>query len=150
MRQTMTEPSPKWTSLEGYELRSGRWSHKIAPEFVAWLNVDEDREWLDVGCGEGALLQAILEKKRPKRIVGCDRWEDPLAAARLAFGARVDFVRAPCESMPFPDRDFDAVVSALLLNLLTNPDRAMTEMVRVIRPGGVIAAYVWDFGEGCR
>jgi SAM-dependent methyltransferase len=50
--------------------------------------------------------------------------------------------------MPFPDRDFDAVVSALLFNLLSNPDRAMTEMVRVIRPGGIIAAYVWDFGEG--
>lgn len=148
MRQTMTEPKPKWTSLQGYELRSGRWSRKIAPEFVAWLNVDEDREWLDVGCGAGALLQAILEKKRPKRVVGCDRSEDALAAARLAFGARVDFVRAPCESMPFPDRDFDAVASALLLNLLTNPDRAMKEMVRVIRPSGVIAAYVWDFGEG--
>src|SRR5260370_14306879 len=71
----MTGTKPNWTSLESYELRSGRWSRKIAREFLAWLRVDEDREWLDVGCGSGALLQAILEKKRPKRVVGCDRSE---------------------------------------------------------------------------
>ncbi len=144
----MTGTKPNWTSLESYELRSGRWSRKIAREFLAWLRVDEDREWLDVGCGSGALLQAILEKKRPKRVVGCDRSEDGLAAARIAFGARAELVRASCDSMPFPDGDFDAVVSGLLLNLLTHPDRAMTEMVRVIRTGGLIAAYVWDFGDG--
>ncbi len=45
----MTEAKPKWTSLEGYELRSGRWSRKVAPKFVAWLDVDEDVDWLDVG-----------------------------------------------------------------------------------------------------
>jgi ubiquinone/menaquinone biosynthesis C-methylase UbiE len=144
----MSGSKPNWTSLEGYELRSGRWSRKIAPEFVAWLSVDEDREWLDVGCGAGALLQAIIEKKRPKHVVGCDRSKEGLAAARLAFGERVKLVQASCESMPFANRNFGAVVSGLLLNLLIHPDRAMTEMVRVIRPGGVIAAYVWDFGEG--
>lgn len=49
IRQIMTEAKPKWTSLEGYELRSGRWSRKVAPKFVAWLDVDEDVDWLDVG-----------------------------------------------------------------------------------------------------
>jgi ubiquinone/menaquinone biosynthesis C-methylase UbiE len=90
----------------------------------------------------------ILEGKKPRRIAGCDRSEDGLAAARFAFGDRVELFKASCESMPFPDRCFDVVVSALLLNLVANSDRAIKEMLRVLRPGGVAAAYIWDFGVG--
>lgn len=139
-----------WTVAASYDAYVGRWSRLVAPEFLRWLDAPPGGRWLDVGCGTGALTAALLGEVAPASVVGVDPSEEFLAAA----AARVTDVRATfrtgdATSMPaFPEGRFDAVVSALALNFVPEPSRAMAELVRVTRPGGLVAAYVWDYAEG--
>src|SRR5207342_927963 len=100
----------------------GRWSRLVAAEFVAGLEVAGGAAWLDLGCGTGALSQAVLETADPALVVAAD-------ARRLPVG----------------DARFEAVVSGLVLNFVPDPALAVREMARVVRPGGRVAAYVWDY-----
>ena len=107
------------------------------------------RRWLDVGCGTGALTATILAKADPAEIVGVDPSEGFLTTARARIDdARATFRTGDAQSLPVPDGHFDAVVSGLVLNFVPEPHRALAEFVRVARPGGVVAAYVWDYAEG--
>ncbi len=138
-----------WAVGDAYEAYVGRWSRLVALAFLRWLEVPDGRSWLDVGCGTGALTTAVLTTAAPARVTGVDPSEGFLATARAAIDdSRVTFQVGDAIALPVPDNSFDAVVSGLALNFVSDAQRAAAECVRVAAPGGVVAAYVWDYAEG--
>ena len=139
-----------WAHGDAYEAYVGRWSRLVAAEFVDWLDVPPQREWLDVGCGTGALTATVLADADPSEILGVDPSGGFLETARARIGdGRVTFRVGDAQSLPVGDRQFDAVVSALVLNFVSpDPRRAVAEFARVANERGVVAAYVWDYTEG--
>jgi len=137
-----------WEAGDAYEAYVGRWSRPVAREFVDWLAVPAGRSWLDVGCGPGALVTAALATGAA-RVTGIDRSTGFLAAARArAGGRRTRFAAGDAGALPLPGNRFDVVVSGLVLNFVPDPQRAAAELARVTMPGGIAAAYVWDYAEG--
>lgn len=142
-------PADAWTKGDDYESYVGRWSRAVARRFVDWLSLEPRASWLDVGCGTGALAETILELASPSQVVGVDPSEGFLAHAFVnREPGMVRFATADAHALPFADASVDACVSGLVLNFLDEPARALTEMRRVVRPGGTIAAYVWDYAGG--
>lgn len=138
-----------WAVAEAYEQYVGRWSRRVARAFLLWLNVPHGRSWLDVGCGTGALTAEVLTDAHPSQVVGVDPSEGFLSNARARIAdARTDFCVGDAQRLPLRDGQFDAVVSGLALNFVPDPRRAAAEFARVAVPGGVVAAYVWDYAEG--
>jgi SAM-dependent methyltransferase len=138
-----------WAEGDAYESYVGRWSRRVAEVFLRWLDVPAGRCWLDAGCGTGALTAAVLAAADPARVVGVDTSAGFLASARARIaGPRCGFCLADARSLPLPDRRFGAAVSGLALNFVPDPGRAVAELTRVVTPGGVVAAYVWDYAEG--
>lgn len=138
-----------WSHGEAYEAYVGRWSRQVAVRFLTRLRAPEQWRWVDAGCGTGALTQTILEVTEPAEVVGVDPSEGFLAAARERItDPRVRFEQGDAQHLPLKDRAFDAVVSGLALNFVTDPARAAAEFARVTRPDGVVASYVWDYAEG--
>jgi SAM-dependent methyltransferase len=138
-----------WGSGQAYQPYMGRWSRRIAAGFLDMLAVGKQARWLDLGCGTGALTEAVLEQAQPLQVVGLDPSPGFLAfAAERITDARVRWQEGDGTALPFPDGDYDAAVSGLVLNFLARADLVVAEMVRVTRPGGTVAAYVWDYGEG--
>jgi SAM-dependent methyltransferase len=138
--------SDVWAEGTPYERYVGRWSRLVAPEFVAWLDVAPAKRWLDVGCGTGALSHTIAAVAAPSGVVGVDPSEGFLAQARAASPLVCEFVIGDASSFPFADGEFDAAVAGLVLNFVPEPARAVAEMRRVVRAGGIVAAYLWDYG----
>jgi SAM-dependent methyltransferase len=104
---------------------------------------------LDVGCGTGALAETVLAVAAPAEVVGVDRSPAYVAFARdRVDDARVRFEVGDAQALREAPVSFDAVVSGLVLNFVPDPERAVSEMARVARPGGTVAAYVWDYAEG--
>lgn len=135
-----------WSGGDAYEQYMGRWSRRIAPLFLDQLGVPSDAEWTDVGCGTGVLSSAIFDKCAPQRVTGIDPSEAFIEAARL----RIDDRRFQCqqgnaEALPYDDDEFAAAVSGLVLNFVGDEDKAVAEMSRVVRPGGIVGLYVWDY-----
>ena len=138
-----------WAHGDKYENYMGRWSRSVAREFINWLAAPSDGQWLDVGCGTGVLSQTILELAAPARIKGIDRSEGFVNFARERVGDdRVRFEVGDAEALMDDSESFNAVVSGLVLNFIPHPERALSEMMRVTRTGGVVAVYVWDYAEG--
>jgi SAM-dependent methyltransferase len=137
-----------WNDAVGYESYVGHWSRAVAPRFLAWLALPTRLRWLDVACGTGALSSAILTHCGPEEVVGLDASADYLAAAQGSYrGPRVRFVVGDANVLSFPSTSFDVSVSGLALNFIAF-DRALAEQRRVVRSGGTIAAYVWDYADG--
>jgi SAM-dependent methyltransferase len=135
-----------WTTGDAYEMYVGRWSRPVAREFVAGLGVPAGARWLDVGCGTGALARTVLDMANPGSVVGVDQSEGFLAHARQQTpDERVRFEVGDAQALPFPNAEFDAVVSGLMLNFVPRPEAGASEMARVARPGGVVAVYLWDY-----
>lgn len=135
-----------WSSGDAYERYVGRWSRPVAAEFLRWLALPQGLDWVDVGCGTGALASAILEAAAPGRVRGYDLSAEHVAAARARVGdARAEFAQADATALPDPPHAYDAAVSGLVLNFVPEPARAVGEMRRVVLPGGTVAAYVWDY-----
>lgn len=138
-----------WAHGDAYEAYVGRWSRRVATRFVDWVDVPAQGQWLDVGCGTGALTATVLAEAAPAGVVGVDPSEGFLDTARSRIrDSRAVFRVGDARSLPVADRQFDAVVSALVLNFVSDPRHAVSEFVRKARPGGVVAAYVWDYAEG--
>lgn len=145
----MAEPAEVWAAGDAYEPYVGRWSRPVAREFLAWLEVGEGAGWLDVGCGTGALTQTVLAVAGPAAVLGLDASPGFVAYASAHAGdPRARFAVADARRLPAADGRMDAVVSGLVLNFVPEPERAAGEMARVARPGGRVAAYVWDYAGG--
>lgn len=135
-----------WANGIAYEGYIGRWSRGVAHEFLAWLAIAPGSDWLDVGCGTGALSETILQLAEPATIHAVDRAPEFVAVARQQVpDPRVQFDIADARTLPVETAAFDAVVSGLVLNFVPEPHVAVRDMVRATRDGGVVAAYVWDY-----
>jgi len=142
-------PRDRWVAGDAYEAYMGRWSRALARAFVEWLRPMRSAKWLEVGCGTGALTSTICDLCEPASVVACDPSEPFIEHARKNLSdARVSFVVAGAEALPTRDGGFDEVVSGLVLNFLPNPGRAVASIRERLRPGGTVAAYVWDYADG--
>ncbi|MEZ5924169.1 MAG: class I SAM-dependent methyltransferase [Hyphomicrobiaceae bacterium] len=147
----MTDAAPHdaWQAGDSYDLYMGRWSRQIAPQFLQWLSAPAGADWLDVGCGTGALSAAILSSCAPHGLVAVDPSAGFLEKARAnVTDPRIEFSTADAQSLPIETASKDVVVSGLVLNFVPDRAKALAEMRRVARPGGTIAFYVWDYPGG--
>jgi ubiquinone/menaquinone biosynthesis C-methylase UbiE len=136
----------RWQGGEAYERYVGRWSRPVAHAFVHWLDVRAGGRLLDDGCGTGALTETLLEAAEPAEVVGVDSSEGYVAHARAhVTDPRATFLVGDAENLPFDDASFAAAVSALVLNFVPDPLRAVAEAMRVVGERGTVAAYVWDY-----
>jgi len=135
-----------WAGGDLYEPYVGRWSRRVAKEFLNWLAVPDGKHWLDLGCGTGALTQTIIEHENPNSVIGIDASPSYVeySKARIA-SPRARFEVGDAQLLPIDTAGLDAAVSGLVLNFVPQPPRAVAEMARVVRPGCVVAAYVWDY-----
>jgi SAM-dependent methyltransferase len=140
-----TNDAARWDDGSAYESYIGRWSRLVAREFLAWLDVPAHADWLDVGCGAGALTQTILAVAAPVRIRGIDLSPDFITFARMhTADPRASFAVGDAQALPEPDAVCDVAISGLAINFVPQPEKATAELARVVRPGGIVAAYVWD------
>lgn len=137
-----------WAAGDLYEPYVGRWSRLVAREFLGWLDVKRGKQWVDVGCGTGALTQTILDVADPRSVVGVDPSDAFISyAADHVTDARATFRTADARELPLEDSSVDVAVSGLVLNFVPEPERALAEKTRVLRSGGLAAAYVWDYAD---
>lgn len=133
-----------WASGDVYDQFMGRWSWEVAIQFLNWLQIRPDQHWLDVGCGTGALARAIAMYAKPQVVIGFDPSVDFVRYARQQLNKGSFFV-TDGRALAVLNETFDVIVSGLALNFMPQPEQALREMHRVIKPGGVVAAYVWDY-----
>lgn len=138
----------RWDGGADYDYFMGRWSRLVAARFVESLSARDGVRWLDVGCGTGALLDAVLDALHPAAATGVDPSAEFVMAARSRVGTRAVIHRADGAHLPFDDASFDVVVSGLALNFIPEPTAAVGEWKRVTVAGGTVAAYVWDYAAG--
>jgi SAM-dependent methyltransferase len=135
-----------WESGQAYERYVGRWSRRVAERFLAWLAIPPGARWLDVGCGTGALSRTILERAAPAQVVGVDPSEGFVTFARSRVADdRLRFEIGDAAELPLADASVDVAISGLVLNFVPDHGRALREKARVVRPGGTVALYVWDY-----
>lgn len=135
-----------WDSGSDYERYVGRWSGPVAHGFIRWLDPPPKAVWLDVGCGTGALSAQIAADADPVRVDGID--PSPAfveQAARRLPGPHFSFAVGNALDISHPDHTYDLVVSGLVLTFIPDIPAGLREMRRVAKPGGTVAAYVWDY-----
>ncbi len=137
--------SDAWERGDYYEQYIGRWSRRVAPLFLSWLNISAGRRWLDVGCGTGALCASIAERCLPSSVAGVEPSEGFLKTARERLAGRAALHQGGAMAIPLDDESVDVVVSGLVLNFVPDARAALAEMARVTVSGGTIGAYVWDY-----
>jgi len=155
-----SEPARELTVTEGanadmfsesqaYDRFMGRWSRELAPHFVEFAGIGQHGAVLDVGSGTGELSLAVLATAEPAQVIGIDPSATYVDYARSrSTDTRVRFETGDGQALRFDDATFDATMSLLVLNFIPDPEKALGEMIRVTRPGGVVAAAVWDYDEG--
>lgn len=138
-----------WQAGDRYEAYMGRWSRRIAPLFLDWLAAPDGVDWLDVGCGTGALSAAILTRCHPKSLIGLDPSEGFVATTRATVAdPRAEFRVGDAQALVLDAASRDVVASALVLNFVPDKAKALAEMKRVARAGGTVGFYVWDYPGG--
>jgi ubiquinone/menaquinone biosynthesis C-methylase UbiE len=134
-------------AAEVYDRFVGRYSPRLAQAMCDAADVRPGQRALDVGCGSGALVAALAERLDAENVAAVDPSEPFVEAARARVpGARI--IAGPAESLPFADGEFDATLSQLVVNFLSDPEQGLREMARVTRAGGVVVGCVWDYGGG--
>jgi SAM-dependent methyltransferase len=145
----MGEADKLFTDGEAYERLMGRWSRVVGEAFLDWLNAPKNLRWLDVGCGNGAFTEELIARCAPTAVTAIDPSDDQLDYARARPGVRMtDFRVGDAQNLAFADSIFDVAVMAVVISFLPDPGRAAAEMARVVRPGGWVAAYMWDTAGG--
>lgn len=132
---------------EAYDRFMGRYSVPLAPQLASFVEVTVNQRALDVGCGPGALTTELVRRLGPDAVTAVDPSEQFVRAARERLPG-VNVVLASAEHLPFPDGSFDAVLAQLVVHFMADAVAGLTEMARVTRPGGVVAASVWDHAGG--
>jgi ubiquinone/menaquinone biosynthesis C-methylase UbiE len=133
----------------GYERYMGVWSQLAGREFIHWLSAPPGVHWLDIGCGSGAFTELVCDLAEPHAVTGIDPSEPQVAFARRRMQPRnVHCQVADAHALPFGDHRFDVAVMPLVIFFLNEPVVGVREMARVLRPGGLAAAYAWDMDGG--
>ena len=146
----MAEDQIRFDDGAAYERMMGNWSQRAGGTFLDWLEASPGLKWIDVGCGNGAFTELLIERCAPVEVEGIDPSEGQLAFARIRPAARIaKFSRGDAMALPFPANTFDAATMALVIYFTPEPMKGVIEMARVVRSGGMVAAYAWDmFGGG--
>lgn len=132
-----------------YERYMGKWSQLVGETFLDWLAPESGGRWLDVGCGNGAFTEMLIERCDPALVHGIDPSEEQLAYARARPALAVaQFRGGDAMALPYPDDTFDTAVMPLVIFFVPDPAKGVAEMRRVVRPGGVVTAYAWDMMGG--
>ncbi len=140
----MPEEKNYFADSRAYELGMGRLSRVAGEIFIDWLSLPDGLRWLDVGCGTGSFTELLLDRTAPGAISAIDPSEEQITFAKGKPGAgRVDYRQGDAMSLPFGNDEFDVAVMALVIQYIPDRAKAMSEITRVVRPGGTVAAYVW-------
>ena len=132
-------------AAEIYDRFVGRYSYGLAEALAEAAGLTAESAVVDVGAGTGAGTRRLVELVGPERVAAVDPSEPFVEALKARFpGADVRLGRA--EALPFDDDAFDAALAQLVVNFMADPEAGVAEMRRVTRPGGVVAACVWDYG----
>lgn len=134
-------------SADAYARFMGQYSEPLAVQFVQQADVRVGQRALDVGCGPGALTAQLVERLGADAVAAIDPSDPFVDAMRLRF-PEVDVRSGAAEHLPFPDDSFDCALAQLVVHFMTDPVAGLQEMARVTRPGGIVAACVWDHAGG--
>lgn len=136
-------------SAFGYERLMGRWSRMLAEPFIDFAGLANDDKVLDVGCGTGSLTFALPKVADVAAVAAIDFSPVFVEAARQHnTDPRITIAEGDACDLPFADGQFDRALSLLVLHFVPTADKAVAEMRRVVRPGGIVAAAVWDHYGG--
>ena len=136
-----------FAAVDAYDRYIGRYSPSLAQLVIEAAGIKAGDRVLDVGCGPGALTSALVATVGAEHVTAVDPSPAFLEACRRRNpGIRAEF--ASGEQLPFEDAAFDATLAQLVVNFMADPHAGVAEMGRVTRPGGVVAAAVWDYGDG--
>ena len=145
----MVDPQIRFTDGAGYERMMGVWSRSAGDIFIDWLAPAKGLRWVDIGCGNGAFTELLVDRCAPAEVQGVDPSEPQLAFARTRPASRLaQFQVGDAMTLPFPDSLFDAATMALVIFFVPDPAKGVAEMARVVKPGGTVAAYAWDMHGG--
>jgi ubiquinone/menaquinone biosynthesis C-methylase UbiE len=145
----MPEEPIRFSNGAAYERMMGVWTRSVGDIFLDWLALPPGLAWVDIGCGTGAFTQLVVDRCAPSEIQGIDPSEDQLAFAKERPAAKkAKFLLGDAMDLPFEDNRFDAAAMALVLFFVPEPEKGVAEMMRVVGPGGMVAAYVWDIPNG--
>jgi len=142
----MADDTIRFDDGASYEIMMGRWSMLAGERFLVWIGVADGARWLDVGCGNGAFTQMVVERCKPSDVQAFDPSPEQIAYARnrLPAGAPVTWCEGDAMRLPVADASCDAAVMALVLFFVPDPAVGVAEMCRAVRSGGTVAAYHWD------
>lgn len=145
----MSDPQIRFDDGAGYERMMGTWSRFAGNLFLDWLAPPPGLRWIDVGCGNGAFTELVVNRCAPAAVHGIDPSEGQLAFARQRPAARVaEFRQGDAMALPYPDDSFDIATMALVIFFVPDPPKGVAEMARVVRAGGTVASYAWDMLGG--
>jgi SAM-dependent methyltransferase len=145
----MAEPQIRFDDGAAYERYMGDWSRPVGSVFLDWLAAPSGLKWIDVGCGNGAFTELLVERCAPTLVNGIDPSEAQIDFARKRPAARrAKFDRGDAMALPFLVDAFDVAIMALVIFFVPDPAKGVAEMARVVRPGGMVAAYAWDMLGG--
>ena len=145
----MAEQQIRFDDGAAYERMMGVWSRFAGDVFLDWLALPKGLRCIDVGCGNGAFTELVIERCAPLEVQGIDPSQAQLDFAKTRPAGRLaQFQQGDAMALAFPDDRFDAAFMALLIFFVPEPAKGVTEMARVVRPGGTVAAYAWDLPGG--
>lgn len=143
-----TEPI-RFDDGAAYERFMGLWSQFVGQRFIDWLSPAPGLRWLDVGCGNGAFTEMLVARCAPAKVDGIDPSEPQLVYARERPALQTArFRQGDAMALPCPDNSVDVAVMPLVIFFVPDPAKGVAEMVRVVQPGGMVAAYAWDMPGG--
>jgi ubiquinone/menaquinone biosynthesis C-methylase UbiE len=145
----MAEQKIRFEDGAAYERMMGAWSRLAGEVFLDWLTLPKGLRCVDVGCGNGAFTELLIARCAPDEVQGIDPSKGQLDFARTRPGTRLaQFQLGDAMTLLFADNTFDAAFMALVIFFVPEPAKGVAEMARVVRPGGTVAAYAWDWMGG--
>ena len=146
----MSSPEPiKFTDGDAYERFMTPWSRSAGAVFLDWIAQKPGLTWADIGCGNGAFTELIVQKAAPASVSAIDPSDAQIKSARQKLpGKPIEWLTGDAMALPYADGRFDVSVMALVLFFVPDARKGAQELARVTRPGGTVASYTWDVTRG--